>query len=142
MFLLNIYWQRAAEAAVQKGDLTKIKKAVSNLLILASPGGTRTICTREKLLKIWVPRLTKISFLIHLLFKFVAKPNQPFSLNIWKVIALRCIIDASTETILGAIPKVCTQKLPKRIIFYSLIRTCTHMYFFGKFCVCALWMAL
>ena len=42
----------------------KVKRAVSNLLILVSKGKTK-VCTGEKCLKIRVPRLTKDSFLIH-----------------------------------------------------------------------------
>ena len=46
-------------------ELMKIKMAVGNLLILVPPGGTTTIYTREKFLKIRVFRLAKIGFLTH-----------------------------------------------------------------------------
>ena len=31
---------------LKKGDPMKIKRALSNLIILVSPGGTTTVCTR------------------------------------------------------------------------------------------------
>ena len=57
----------------------KKKRAVSNLLILASPGGTTTVCTGEKFLKIRVPRLTKIGFLTH--FFVICCPTKPTFLH-------------------------------------------------------------
>ena len=48
-----------------RGELMKIKMAVGNLLILVPPGGTTTIYTRAKFLKIRVFRLAKIGFLTH-----------------------------------------------------------------------------
>ena len=50
----------------------KIKRAVSNLLVLVSPGGIT-------ILKILVPRMAKIRFLIHFPLKFVTKSNELFS---------------------------------------------------------------
>ena len=83
------------------------------MLILASHGGTTTVCTREKFLKIQVPRLTKIGFLIHF-FVMVAQPNQLFAINIRKIIALRYIIDASIKTLLEAIHEVRPNNLQKK----------------------------
>ena len=51
-----------------------IKRAVSNLLILVSLGGTTIACTEENLLKIRVPRLAKIGFLTHFLWYWL--PSQ------------------------------------------------------------------
>ena len=59
----TVFQYRAAEPTFKEGGLMNKKRAVSNLLILVSPGGTTTVCTGEKFLKIRVPRLTKIGFL-------------------------------------------------------------------------------
>ena len=85
----------------------KIKRSLNNLLILVSPGGTSTVCTGDKFLKIRVPTQ-------YFLLQFITKPNQLFSLNIRKIIALKCIIDASTKAVLGAVHKVCTHNLSKK----------------------------
>ena len=71
------------------------------------------VCTGDKFFKIRVPRLTKSGF-YHIFFVILAKPNQVFSLNIRKIIAIRCIFDASTKTLLGAVHKVRTYNLPKK----------------------------
>ena len=66
------------------------KRAVSNLLVTVSPRGLR-----------FPPDSVKIGFLTNFLLLFVAKTNQFFPLNIRKIIALRCIIDASLKILLG-----------------------------------------
>ena len=45
----------------------KTKRAVSNLRKLVSPGGTTTVCTREKFFESRIPKLAKIDFLTHFL---------------------------------------------------------------------------
>ena len=128
VLLIIIYIYRAAEATFQEGGLIKIKREVSNLLILVSSGGTTTVCTGEKFLNSRVTRLAKICFLTHFFFVICCQIKRSF-LNICKVVAMRCIIDASIKTLLGAIIKyVCV----------SVVKKC---YFFGKFCISALWMA-
>ena len=52
---------------LRRGTLMKIKRGVSNLLILVSPGGTTTVCIGEKFVKIQVSRFPKIDFLTHFL---------------------------------------------------------------------------
>ena len=69
---------RAAEPTFKEGrgrGANEEKRAVSNLLTLASPGETTTACPREKFLKIRVPRLTKIGFLTH--FFVICCPTRP-----------------------------------------------------------------
>ena len=102
----------------------KIKRSVINSLILISTGNTK-VYTGEKCLKIRVLRLAKNSFLTHFHLPFVAKPNQLFFLNLRKIVAMRCIIDASTKTLLGTILKVSTENLLKKWHFLLLD---THTY--------------
>ena len=92
------------------------------------------VCTGEKFLKIRVPRLTKIGFLTH--FFVICCPTKPtFLYEYCKIIVLRCIIDASIKTLLGAIYKVRTHNLAKKqhfllpdthtyvLIFRQILRT-------------------
>ena len=60
---MNYY--RAAVLTFKERGLMKIQRAISNFLILVSTGGTKTVCSGEKVLKIRVPRLAKIGFLTH-----------------------------------------------------------------------------
>ena len=68
----------------------KIKWAVSNALILVSPGDTTTVCNREKFLKIRVPSLAKIGF-VTCSFVICCQTEPIF--------VITCIIDTSTKTL-------------------------------------------
>ena len=78
----------------------KIKRAVSNLLILVSPGGTTAVCTGDKFLKIGVFRLAKIGFLTHF-FVICCQTKLTFLSEYSQIIPMRCIIDAFIKNTKG-----------------------------------------
>ena len=101
----------------------KIKRAVRNLLILVSPGGT-AVCTGDKFLKIGVSRLAKIGFLTH--FFVICYQTKPTFLSEYsQIIPMRCIIDAFIKNTKGASIKYVRTIYQKSSIFYTLIHTPT-----------------
>ena len=80
--ILLKYTIRAAERAFKEEGVMKIKRAVSNFLVLISPGGTTTVCTGDKFLEIQVTRLAKI-WLSNTLFGNLLSKQTNFTLSIF-----------------------------------------------------------
>ena len=101
----------------------KVKRAVRNLLILVSTGGT-AVCTGDKFLKVGVSRLAKIGFLTHF-FVICCQTKPTFLSEYSQIIPMRCIIDALIKNTKGASIKYVRTIYQKSSIFYTLIHTPT-----------------